>query len=137
MNRACVEKALELLKSLGDDQEETELLLPDIIAELEEVLDDKNMQGNPTQAISLLNQSSEYDNPVDSIDFHISHNERGIYIRPEGYGDKCSQDGQGIPIMIEFYDGEPRVIIWDDINHEDSSHTISLRQADEKLREDD
>ena len=57
-----------------------------------------------------------------------------LFIKPEGYGDHNSNDGEGIPILLEVYNGELRLVAWDDINHEDASHTISLEKALEKLR---
>lgn len=27
----------------------------------------------------------------------------GILITPKGYGDKCSNDGDGVPILLDFY----------------------------------
>lgn len=61
---------------------------------------------------------------------------QGIAIRPVGYGDKLSMSGQGCPILVEFRNGIPTVIIWDDINREEPSHVISLRNAAESNRRD-
>jgi hypothetical protein len=62
--------------------------------------------------------------------------ELGIGIHFAGYGDKCSDDGCGEPIYIEFYDGAPRVYVWGDINQEDPTQKISLAGAALKLRKD-
>jgi len=43
----------------------------------------------------------------------ISADRNGIYIRPQGYGELCSPDGDVCPAM--FFK-EMRVIVWDDIN---------------------
>lgn len=58
----------------------------------------------------------------------------GIAIRPVGYGDKLSPDGQGSPLLIEFRNGIPVLIVWDDINNEEPSHIISLQRAAESKR---
>lgn len=55
----------------------------------------------------------------------------GIAIRPLGYGDKTTLDRQGSPVFIEFRNGIPVVVIWDDINNEEPSHVISLKSAAE------
>ena len=60
-----------------------------------------------------------------------------ILIRPEGYGDFCSTDGNGWPISIEWYEGNPRVIVWDNINEEDLTHIITLEGSHESRREDE
>jgi len=46
-------------------------------------------------------------------------------------------DGQGSPVYIEFRHGIPTVIIWDDINNEEPSHVISLKDAAESTRRED
>jgi len=51
----------------------------------------------------------------------------------EGYGDFCSQDGQGYSVMIENHAGELKVYIWDDINNMEPK-VISLENARESQR---
>ena len=58
-------------------------------------------------------------------------------VQVEGYGDCCSADGQGTPVVIERYEGQLRVVIWADINQEDATHVIVLENAREDKREDD
>ena len=57
----------------------------------------------------------------------------GIYLRLQGYGDCDSADGQGCPAMIEFFGGECRVVIWNDINS-DEPLIVSLEGAKEDGR---
>jgi len=92
----------------------------------------KRTSENPTLKIELYDQDTEKCHP-----FQIVFDEYGIYIIPKGYGDYYSKNGHGIPIMVEMFGGEPRVILWDDINEEDSTHIISLAAASEKLRKPD
>lgn len=54
-----------------------------------------------------------------------------ILIQPKGYGDACSDDGKGWPIMVEKFDGRVRVVVWSDIMEEDATHTIDLEDARE------
>ena len=49
----------------------------------------------------------------------------GFYLMFKGYGDACSGD-YGSPILIEIDNGALRVVVWSDINTEDSTHSISL-----------
>jgi hypothetical protein len=58
----------------------------------------------------------------------------GIAIRPIGYGDKLNSNGKGSPVFIEFRNGIPMVLVWDDINNEEPSHIISLEKASESNR---
>ncbi|MDD5458130.1 MAG: hypothetical protein PHF37_01885 [Phycisphaerae bacterium] len=57
-----------------------------------------------------------------------------IWIRPEGYGEKCAPDGEGFPIGIEIWQGRLRLIIFDDINSQDPQ-IIDLEKAKETLRD--
>ena len=57
-----------------------------------------------------------------------------IYIKAKGYGDACSKDGYGNPIIVEVWDGELRVVVWSDINQEDPTHNISMEGAKENKR---
>ena len=65
---------------------------------------------------------------------HIESTVQGILIRPEGYGEKTAEKGQGSPILIEQYKGNLRVMIWGDINKEEPTHIIELDKAKEANR---
>lgn len=58
-----------------------------------------------------------------------------MLINPKGYGDKVSKDGDGSPIMVEYYDGKLRVLLWSDINMESPTHMITMEGAKESNRE--
>jgi len=60
----------------------------------------------------------------------------GIYIYPEGYGEKGAVEGYGSPVFLEVYDGDLRVIVSPDINDEEPQ-AISLEGAREDKRKDD
>ncbi len=77
-----------------------------------------------------------HNNKTQYIDVETFSDFYAAYIRPKGYGDYDSVDGQGAPILIEFRDGIPYVIIFDDINNPNPSHIISLEKASEKLRKE-
>ena len=74
------------------------------------------------------------DGPVDTQDIRIEAHDNCILIRPEGYGEKTMDNGQGSPIMIERYNGKLRVILWGDINMEDPTDTIEMEGAREDKR---
>ena len=67
---------------------------------------------------------------------NIEVNKKMILITPEGFGDSNSKDGEGTPIMIEFRDGVPYIVLWGDINEEEATDIISLEGAKESLRVD-
>jgi hypothetical protein len=56
-----------------------------------------------------------------------------IWIQPDGFGEKCSADGEGFPVGIEIWQGRLRLIIFDDINSEDPK-IIDLEAAKETAR---
>lgn len=57
-----------------------------------------------------------------------------VVIEAVGYGDKVSQEGLGVPVIIELHNGDLRVVVWADINQEDPTHIISLANAKESKR---
>ena len=57
-----------------------------------------------------------------------------LYINIDGYGDACSMDGEGTPILIDFFNKKLQVIVWSDINKEDPTYTIDLAGAKESKR---
>jgi hypothetical protein len=57
-----------------------------------------------------------------------------LFLRPKGTGDLYSPDGEGFPIMLEYYDNSIRLVVWSDINQEDPTHIIPLENALESNR---
>lgn len=72
--------------------------------------------------------------PVKKGSIEVLDSGAAIYLKFEGYGDKYSQDGKGTPVVIEYHQGEVRVVVWNDINQEDMTHAISLEGAREDMR---
>jgi len=56
----------------------------------------------------------------------------GLLIRPEGYGDCYSKDGEGTPILLDFHEGKMYLYVWSEINRENPTHVIDLSPALEK-----
>lgn len=71
------------------------------------------------------------------IEVEIEASSDGILIKPKGYGDFCTENGYGTPVLIELCNGHPRVVVWSDINQEDPTHIISLKEAQESCREEE
>ncbi len=57
-----------------------------------------------------------------------------LEIRPKGFGEACAEDGYGVPVFLELYEGELRLIVWGDINQQDPTHIICLDGAREDRR---
>jgi hypothetical protein len=72
-----------------------------------------------------------------TLDVEVKCDGNGITIRPIGYGEFCSTDGHGAPILIELQNGVPSVYIWADINQEDFTHKVTLENAAENKRKED
>jgi hypothetical protein len=57
-----------------------------------------------------------------------------LAIQIDGYGDKYSVNGEGSPIVVDFYNNKLKVLVWADINKEDTTHSIDLDGAKEDKR---
>jgi hypothetical protein len=59
----------------------------------------------------------------------------GIAIRHTGeLGTTSCYDGDYPPIIVEWWDGVPRIVIWGDINDQDPTHIIDMSKALESAR---
>jgi len=59
----------------------------------------------------------------------------GIAIRHTGeLGTTSCYDGDYAPIIVEWWDGVPRIVIWGDINDQDPTHVIDMSKALESNR---
>ena len=59
-----------------------------------------------------------------------------LWIRPAGYGDRCSANGEGFPIGVEIWQGRLRLIVYDDINKQEPL-IIDLEKSKESKRAGD
>jgi len=79
---------------------------------------------------NLLDAIEHSDKTLDAhVDAESAHG--GILVGFKGYGDFCSENGAGWPILIENREGIPYIVIWSDINKEGPTHVISLENAAE------
>jgi hypothetical protein len=53
-----------------------------------------------------------------------------LWISPQGYGEKCAEDGKGYPVSLEIWQGRLRLVVFNDINSEDPQ-IIDLEKAKE------
>lgn len=65
----------------------------------------------------------------------VSVNQFGIFVSFKDHG-VCTED-DGECVLIEQIKGEPRVVVWGDINQEDPTDTIELHEARHDHREED
>lgn len=102
---------------------------------------DKNKQPEPVIGITPLSRGSvvvdfEMKDEISgkTLPIKVEFNDMGqIYMMPQGYSEACSEDGDGIPVMIEFYEKELRFILHTDINEEDPK-IINMEKARETNR---
>jgi hypothetical protein len=86
------------------------------------------------KTVTLKEQCS--DAPFTEIKVNILSEGGQLWLRPQGYGDKCSVDGEGWPIGIEIWQGQLRLIVYYNINREDP-HIIDLEKSKESCRIED
>jgi hypothetical protein len=85
----------------------------------------------------------DYDKPLEEgedmpkLNGKVTQTEVGqILIAVDGYGDCCSNDGEGHVAAMELFEGKLRLIVWGDIMKEDPTHVIDLNGSLERLRDD-
>jgi len=83
--------------------------------------------------MTLSEQAPDY-SPKE-IELHLLKENGQLWIKPDGYGEKCTEDGEGSPIGLEIWQGRLRLIAFTDINSEDPQ-IIDLENAREELRKD-
>ena len=83
--------------------------------------------------VTLQEQSPNF--PPKTIKLSLLAENGQLWIRPKGYGEKCTADGEGSPVGVEIWQGRLRVIVFDDINSEDP-RIIDLENARESGRID-
>lgn len=81
----------------------------------------------------MLEDGSDDNNGMLSVNLH--HDGQRLFVSIAGYGDSCSDDGSGMPVMFELYKGELRLVVWADINKQAPTHVINMEGALESTRE--
>lgn len=75
------------------------------------------------------------DHPCREIKTHLLCEYGKFWIRPEGFGDAYSLEGDGWPIGLELWQGRLRLLVFTDINNEEPQ-IIDLEKAKESCRID-
>lgn len=81
--------------------------------------------------VTLQEQSPGLD--PKTLMLHLLAQDGQLWIRPQGYGEKCIEDGGGSPVGMEIWEDRLRVVIFDDINSEDPK-IIDMENAKETAR---
>lgn len=85
-------------------------------------------------ATFCLSESEESDDRSKDVRVSIRNSGFGLEIRISGYSDCCSQDSEGVPIYLEKCNGEMYLRVFSDINSEEPTHSISLKNARDSNR---
>jgi len=64
----------------------------------------------------------------------VSVTDRCVTLRVEGHGNCNMANGHGDVVALEILKGVPRLLIWDDINREDTTQVVLLDGAKETRR---
>jgi hypothetical protein len=93
------------------------------------------MKQNDTKTTKYTIKEQCPDVPPVEIKVNVLSEGGQIWIQPDGFGEKCSADGEGWPIGIEIWQGRLRLLVFDDVNREDPQ-IIDLEKAKESYRLD-
>lgn len=121
-------------KRIGDTVQRDKCIL---IRDGNEWVRSEQMEDRHTQYLmDLVDEHHESPNPA-SVKVKIRHsgNDNMLLIGAKGYGEMTAMDGGGYPILLEYHEGELRLMVWADINQEEPTHVISLEGAREDARE--
>jgi len=119
----------ELLYQLNDQVD---------LNEIEEIQQAKEVITNyrPVETAGQLEmtlQEQAPECPDKSIELSLLSENNHLWIRPAGYGEKCTTDGEGSPVGMEIWQGRLRLVVFDNINSEDPQ-IIDLENARETAR---
>jgi hypothetical protein len=136
---------LDIADGIVDPYEDGERFSADLVKEIDELIDDLSrelkesviLHGRTDPGLQVpFVLKDESDKGAEDKRGRVVFEPAGITLLVEGYGDACSDDGKGTPVLIENWEGELRVILWNDINQEEASHRVSLEDAREDKRKD-
>jgi len=92
------------------------------------------METKTRYTVQLVDSSVEQGGFSISAKIQLSPNDNLVMIGAGGYGENTAEDGDGFPIVIEYHEGQFRVLVWSDINDEEPTHVISLEKARDSAR---
>ena len=86
-----------------------------------------------SQQFEMMLREQSPDFPSKAILLSLLAENGQFWMRPEGYGEKCTMDGEGSPVGMEIWQGRLRLIAFTDINSE-GPQIIDLENAREDIR---
>ena len=89
-----------------------------------------------SQQLELMLKELSPEHSTATIPVYLLCEHGKLWMRPSGYGDACSEDGQGFPIALELWQGRLRLVVFTDINNEEPQ-ILDLENARETNRNDD
>jgi hypothetical protein len=98
--------------------------------------EEKKMTDKNNGSLSIVLKDVDPDH-LGSLLVRVVANESSISVFPNGYGDFGSAEGHGCPVFLEVHQGRLRLVVFADINREDSTHVIDLEGARESRRSED
>jgi hypothetical protein len=85
------------------------------------------------QQIELRLKELSPEHPKTTIAVHLLSEHGKLWIRPEGFSDACSEEGQGFPVALELWQNRLRLVVFSDIDNEEPQ-IIDLENAKESHR---
>jgi len=82
-----------------------------------------------SQEVLTVPLKDAYDQEATPQRVQVKFNDLGIGLHFPGYGDHGTADPHGEPVFIEYRNGVPHVVVWQDIQQEDPTHVIGLEDA--------
>lgn len=89
-----------------------------------------------SQQMELTLKELSPDRPKATVPVHLLCEHGKLWIRPQGYADACSEEGQGFPIALELWQGRLRLVVFSEINNEEPQ-ILDLENARETNRNED
>lgn len=140
--RELIELGLKLLLRATPEQKEQMALASTTLNNLEPISDDsveallnKIPTLEPTKVESALIDYHGEAAPINAS-VEIGDVDGSLLLKAQGYSDCCTDDDQGIPMLIENNGGNLQLRIWADINKEDPTQVIDLSGAKNTARID-
>lgn len=84
----------------------------------------------------VLRDGEDYSNDDKAVKVSVKSLGHALCIKIDGYSDCCSVDSKGIPVCLDNYSGEIKLLVYSDINEEEPTHSISLSGARNQMRKE-
>ena len=98
--------------------------------QLQECLDLLEFRQVGKESFSLLYKLKDLGDKKGSFSANVTLSNGSILIGVKGFSDFNSEDNSGFPILVERYEGELYLRVWNDINDEDVTNHICMSGAE-------